>query len=74
MAFDASDAVIHMGRVIEVNVLREVMDLDPLHWLTGVQLSRMGWRTGLCPEDPVWQFMQVCVGGSEAKGVFSTVL
>ena len=32
MALHTTDATVHVGRVVEVGIIRQVMDPDPLHW------------------------------------------
>ena len=75
VALDATHAMVHMGLMAEVNVLRQIVNLDPFHRLAGRPAIRgSGSSLSLCVRMLVWQFMQVSVGGIEAKFAFSTVV
>ena len=71
----AADALGDVDRVVEVDVVRQVVDLDPLDRLVRSASSRARARA---PGDWFqiweWQFMQVFVGGMLAKAACSTVV
>ena len=72
VAGDAADAAIHVGGVVEINVVRRLVDADPGNGLAVFQAVRTGSNFGLRALIWVWQFMQVWVVGTLEWEDFST--
>lgn len=69
---DATDAFVHVDRVIEIDILRQVVHAHPLQRSPVRQLPRTGCSSGATVQSWEWQFMQVFVGGRFANEDFST--
>jgi hypothetical protein len=58
--------------MVEVDVVGQVVDLDPLERGLRREAPRTGSRNGLSRQICAWQFMQVFVGGTFATAARST--
>jgi hypothetical protein len=74
VALDAADAPVDVDRMVEVDEVGGLVDVDPRHRLAGLVAARTTASSGLVVLIWLWQFMHVCaVGISRARAV-STLL
>ena len=67
VTFDATDATVHMGGVIEVGVVGQIMRSDPLHWHSGF-IAFMQWSKQLALGVNLRMTVHACLRGRNRSG------